>query len=68
MDEKFVEQQSTRRRPVRKVKFEETHQRATVWIRNDLMDLLDDWAKAGGHGEKTRVINEALEEFFKKNA
>jgi hypothetical protein len=49
----------------KRAKFEDLYTRDTVWIRNDLKLLINEEC-AGERGEKTRIINEALEEFFKK--
>ncbi|MDA5111006.1 hypothetical protein [Brevibacillus thermoruber] len=47
----------------RKKKFEETHTRQTYYIENDLLLRLN--AIAGNEkGEKTRIINEALRQYF----
>lgn len=52
------------RRPKRK-KFEELHKRDTFWIRNDLKQKLDELC-VGERGEKTRMINEALDAYLEK--
>ena len=49
-----------------KIKFEEEYTRATVFIRNDLLKRLDMAKETGGKGEKTKLINEALEYWLKK--
>lgn len=46
----------------KKPKFEDTHKRDTVWIRNDLKEILDD--NCVDRGDKTRIINEALEQYL----
>lgn len=48
----------------RRPRFEETHARQTVWVRKDIVAMID---KASGaeRGEKTRIINEALDEYFR---
>ncbi|WP_260871085.1 hypothetical protein [Paenibacillus xylanexedens] len=43
----------------KKNKFEELHQRDTVWIENELKKRLDNESAANGRGEKNRIINEA---------
>lgn len=45
-------------------KFEELHTRDTVWIENDLKKKLDNQSAENGRGEKTRIINEALRNYF----
>ena len=50
----------------RKPKFDETHSRDSVWIRNDLKKVLKDVCTE--KGDKTRIINEALEDYFRKLA
>lgn len=50
---------------IKKQKFEERYKRDTFWIRNDLKEKLDSFCE-GEKGEKTRVINEALESYFNK--
>ncbi|VXC06697.1 hypothetical protein BACI349Y_550025 [Bacillus sp. 349Y] len=50
----------------RKSKFDETHSRDNVWIRNDLKKVLKEvWTEKR---DKTRIINEALEDYFRKLA
>lgn len=63
----FIADEPRRRKRVKKPKFEETHTRDTNWIRNDLMETLKEWSEEGGRGEKTRIINEALEDYFRRN-
>lgn len=46
-----------------KQKFEETHTRATFYIENELLKNLE-FASSKGKGEKTRIINEALRNWF----
>ncbi|NOU98418.1 hypothetical protein [Paenibacillus planticolens] len=48
----------------RRAKFEDNHTRHTVWIRNDLDKLIED--ASGGRGDKTRIFNEALEQYLRK--
>lgn len=48
----------------KKKRFEDTHSRATVYIDNGLLDLLEGYS-AAGKGEKTRIVNEALRAWFK---
>ncbi|OBA07237.1 hypothetical protein A9P44_10215 [Paenibacillus polymyxa] len=48
----------------KKKKFEELHQRDTVWIENELKKRLDRAGAEGGRGEKTRILNEALRVYF----
>lgn len=61
--EKAVEQPKKK-----KPKFEELHTRHTIYIRNDIGEKLDELC-GGERGEKTRIINEALEKYLssKKN-
>ncbi|WP_274655613.1 hypothetical protein [Paenibacillus humicola] len=49
----------------KKQKFEELHARQTFWVRKDFVELIEQESE-GARGEKTRVINEALEEYFSK--
>ncbi|MEC0231264.1 hypothetical protein [Paenibacillus alba] len=49
----------------KKKKFEELYSRDTVWFKNELKQQIAE-ASEGERGEKTRIINEALEEYFKK--
>lgn len=51
----------------KKMKFEELHKRDTVWIENELKHRLDTDSNEGGRGEKTRIINEALRQYFSNN-
>jgi hypothetical protein len=44
-------------------KFEERYRRDTFWIRNDLKEKLNAQCE-GEKGEKTRIINEAIEMYF----
>lgn len=60
--------QPQRRRRERKPKFEDTHTRCTLWIQDDLNKKLNEWSEEGGRGEKTRIINEALEDYFRRNS
>jgi len=46
-------------------KFEELYKRDTFWIRNDLKERLDEYC-SGERGEKTRIINEALQAYMEK--
>lgn len=55
-------------RRIRSKKFVETHSQDTLWLRNDLKSRLNEEFEKYGKGEKTRIINEALEEWFKKNS
>lgn len=48
-------------------KFEELYRRDTIWLKNEVKDQLDLLSKDGGRGEKTRIINAALESYFKNN-
>ncbi|MGG4549703.1 hypothetical protein ABER02_18315 [Rossellomorea marisflavi] len=50
----------------RKSKFDETHSRDNVWIRNDLKKVLKEVCTE--KRDKTRIINEALEDYFRKLA
>ncbi|WP_433947025.1 hypothetical protein [Paenibacillus sp. SN-8-1] len=52
-------------RRAKKKKFEELYRRDTVWIKNELKDRLDELSFEGGRGEKTRIVNEAFELYFK---
>jgi len=48
------------------VKFEDKYTRATVYIMNDTLDELN--RRAGTEkGEKTKIVNEALQAWFKNN-
>lgn len=49
-----------------KKKFEDLYRRDTFWLKNELKDKLDQHSINGGRGEKTRIINEALELYFKR--
>ncbi|NRF94500.1 hypothetical protein HQN89_26690 [Paenibacillus frigoriresistens] len=49
----------------KKKKFEELYSRDTVWFKNEIKEKIAE-ASEGERGEKTRIINEALEEYFKK--
>lgn len=49
----------------KKQKFEELYDRDTVWIKKELKQKISEAAQ-GERGEKTRIINEALEEYFAK--
>ncbi|MEK4078247.1 hypothetical protein MHI01_30900 [Paenibacillus sp. FSL M7-0656] len=51
----------------KKKKFEELHRRDTFWIENGLKERLDKESAENGRGEKTRIINEALREYFSTN-
>lgn len=44
-------------------KFEDRFTRATVFIENELLDMLNT-ASQGGKGEKTRIVNDALKKYF----
>lgn len=56
-------------RPVReqKKKFEELYRRDTIWLKNEVKEQLDLLSKDGGRGEKTRIINAALESYFENH-
>jgi hypothetical protein len=49
-----------------KPKFEETHTRKTFWIRNDLAAMVDEEIQAE-RGAMTAIINELLDDYFKRN-
>ncbi|MCM3774051.1 hypothetical protein M3225_26910 [Priestia aryabhattai] len=50
----------------KKKKWEDNYTRATVYIQNDRLEELN--RRAGTEkGEKTRIVNEALREYFKNN-
>lgn len=49
-----------------KPKFEETHTRKTFWIRNDIAVMVDEEIQAE-RGAMTAIINELLDEYFKRN-
>ncbi|MBU9711559.1 hypothetical protein [Evansella tamaricis] len=51
----------------KKINFIDTHTRQTYWIRNDILEAL---TKIAGNekGEKTKIINAALEEHILKLA
>ncbi|MHA7139838.1 hypothetical protein ACRTEV_21640 [Rossellomorea arthrocnemi] len=48
----------------KKPKFEETHSKANFWVRNDLNKALNEICTV--RGEKTKIINEALQDYFVK--
>lgn len=48
----------------KKRKFEERFSRATVYIENDLLALLNQISE-GEKGEKTRIVNDALRAYLK---
>lgn len=50
----------------KKKKFEDLFKRDTFWVKNELKTQLDEFCR-GEKGEKTRVINEALEQYFNKH-
>ena len=50
----------------KKKKFEELYTRQTVYIRNDFAEKISTLA-GNERGVKTKIINDALELFFKKN-
>ncbi len=49
-----------------RVNFEEEYTRATVFIRNDLLERLDKAKETAGKGEKTKLVNDALEHWLKR--
>jgi hypothetical protein len=49
----------------KKKKFEELFERDTVWFKKEFKATIAELTE-GERGEKTRIINEALEEYFKK--
>lgn len=49
----------------KKKKFEELYARATLWVKREHMQTIEDLCR-GERGEKTRIINEALDEYFSK--
>ncbi|SDN47008.1 hypothetical protein SAMN04488137_4576 [Fictibacillus solisalsi] len=48
----------------KRVKFEDTHTKSTYWIRDDILEAFN--KIAGERGEKTRIINQALIDYFHK--
>lgn len=51
---------------IRTNKWEDNYKRSTVFIQNDTMDELN--RRVGREkGEKTRIVNEALQEYFERN-
>lgn len=48
----------------KKRKFEDDYTKSTYWIRKDILKVFN--SIANEHGEKTRMINEALLDYFKK--
>lgn len=50
----------------KKPKFEELHRKDNFWIENERLDKLNSLTK-GTKGLKTKIINEALDLFFKKH-
>ncbi|MDM5335812.1 hypothetical protein QUF84_00685 [Fictibacillus enclensis] len=48
----------------KRVKFEDTHTKSTYWIRDDVLEAFN--KIAGERGEKTRIINQALIDYFHK--
>ncbi|MCQ6267807.1 hypothetical protein M1K46_19450 [Fictibacillus sp. WQ 8-8] len=48
----------------KRVKFEDTHTKSTYWIRDDILKAFN--KIAGERGEKTRIINQALIDYFQK--
>lgn len=48
----------------RRPKFEESHTRATFYIQNELLEQLNQF-DGNEKGEKTRMINEALEAYLR---
>jgi hypothetical protein len=48
----------------KKPKFEETHRKDNFWVRNDLHKALKEICTE--RGEKTKIINEALQDYFVK--
>lgn len=55
-----------RRKRTPKPKFEETHTRKTFWIRNDIAAMVDEEIQAE-RGAMTAIINELLDDYFKRN-
>jgi hypothetical protein len=47
------------------LKFEDLHTRKSYWIRNDLLEVFNNVA-GDRRGEKTRMINEAIEDYLRK--
>lgn len=45
-------------------KFEDTHSKSTLWIRDDLMKVVNKISTK--RGDKTKIINQALEEYILK--
>jgi hypothetical protein len=51
----------------KKQKFEDMYSRDTVWFKNEIKQKISE-ATEGERGEKTRIINEALEDYFRKHS
>lgn len=49
---------------IKKPKFEETHSREHIWVRNELKATVNNHSK--NRGDKTKLYNQALEEYFEK--
>ncbi|WP_236570679.1 hypothetical protein [Paenibacillus sp. An7] len=49
----------------KKEKFDDLYTRETVWFKNDIKKILDELSIEGGRGTKTRILNEALDLYFK---
>lgn len=64
--QELIQVESNTGKRKRKPKFDETHTRDTFWVRNDLKKILDETCLDVGRGEKTRIINEALEKYFEQ--
>ncbi|MDP5276097.1 hypothetical protein [Chengkuizengella axinellae] len=47
----------------KKSKFEDQYSRATYWIEKDVLKAFN---KVAGHGEKTRMINEAIKQYIQR--
>lgn len=62
--------QTEQNRPVnypktKKKKWEDNYKRATFYVQNDTMDAIERYA-GNEKGEKTRIINEALQDWLRK--
>ena len=64
----FIEESNKRTSPypTKKKKWEDNYKRATFYIQNDVMEELE-YAAGNEKGEKTRIINEALQDWLEKN-
>ncbi|CAH0305707.1 hypothetical protein [Priestia megaterium] len=54
------------KRKVKPKKFEDEHSKLTFWIRDDLREMINEAIIGEGKGAQTRLLNTAIEEYFKK--